>query len=140
MTLPELMAWACGVLPFAYWLFLSRTRGTGIMVTCWTFLFGLFMVAEQNLAIATTALVLSGYMAGAVQVAFSDRGWLQGFSRIVLGLLTLLTGLALYSFATVGGGILPLVMMVMFAMSFGQSLAMNARSYGVLDIKGGYED
>lgn len=141
MTLPELMAWAAGVLPFAYWLFLSRTRGTGIMVTFWTFLFGLFMIAEQNFVIATTALALSGYMAGAVQVAFSQRESLQGFSRFVLGFLTLATGLGTYMFlGGVSGGLLPIIMLILFAPAFGQSLALNARSYGLLDVKGGYED
>lgn len=140
MTLPELMAWAAGVLPFAYWLFLSRTRGTGIMVSMWTFLFALFMMAEHNFVIATTSLALAGYMAGAVHVAFSQRDWLQGFSRFVLGFLTLLTGLGTYMFFGFTGELLPIVMLILFACSFGQTLALNARSYGLLDVKGGYED
>ncbi|MBX9571090.1 MAG: hypothetical protein K2X77_19495 [Candidatus Obscuribacterales bacterium] len=141
MTLPELMAWAGCLLPFAYWLFLSRTRGTGITLTFWTFGFGAFMLAEQNMAVATSSLVICGYLAGAVQVAFSNREWLQGFSRFMLAFLTLVTGLAVYLFFGIAAGqLVPIIALVLFAMSFGQSLALNAKSYGVLDVKGGYED
>lgn len=139
MTLPELMGWAASVLPFAFWLFAARTRGVAITISFWSLLLGMFLFTEHQSGSGALAFVLAGFASGSVQASSIANSLSDWFLRAVFGGLTLLVAVGVWAFVG-ASGLLALVMLMLFAVSFGQLLALQARSYNVLKLNGGYED
>lgn len=135
MTLPELFCWLAALAPFAFWLFMSRTRGVGICLAFWTLLLGVFLVlANQMIASGATSLVLSGFLAGAV---------LSEQRKISLGTFELGSFTIFAAFCALGafvmlpatGVLLVQLLGVSCALAVGQLCAMNAYSLGLLKIE-----